>query len=426
MLVPHEPTDDPRIEWVTDLCRQVGRTEVYGSTFGTSLMAREYDGVVYLERVNIAESASQSARRLAARVGTWRAGSTVVDYVRRDGRSPTGGAFGRLGHERAAVVRHLSNSAVHNLISDALYRRARAVSIAPNLIICHDLLALGAGVRLKKLFGSRLIYDSHEFWPEADLISQPWEHRLTARHERRLIDHVDAVVTVSPPLASRLEALYRIEHVISCPNAAPFDPAVRVADPAPTSDDVKFLVQGRMAPRRGYEELLAAWHEVEDSNAVLYIRCPPNDHLDLLRQRHADLENQGRLVFLPAVAVDELVQAAVFADVGLIAYPAETKAHLEACPNKLSQFMQAGLAVLTNQLPYVQEVITRADCGLSFDLNDAATLVAGVNTLMRNRGRLSKMKSNARKAACEWFNWAQQSTEYALAIQRLYRAGRLC
>ncbi len=420
VLVPHEPTDDPRIQWVTDLCARVARTDVLGSTFSTALQAREYSGNVYLERVNIAENASLRVVDRANRLGGWYRFGSVQTYERNHGLRRNRGPLGFVQHQSAATLRHLANNASNSVFTDALYRRARALSIAPRLIICHDIYALAAGVRLKSVFNCRLIYDSHEFWPEADLISQTWQHGLVSRYEGRLIKQADAVVTVSPPLARRLEALYNRPHVISCPNAEPFDPDVRTSAIVSDTKVVKFLVQGRVAPRRGYDELLSAWERLDDERAVLYIRCPRSEHLQVLRARHARLEASGRVVILPPVSVDELVSAASFADVGLITYPAETKAHLEACPNKLSQFMHAGLAILANELPYVTSVTTRAQCGLSFDLNDPSSLVRAVRSILDNPAGLAEMKRNSRRAGEEWFNWECQSMEYASAIERLF------
>jgi len=54
MLVPHEPTLDPRIKWVTEMCARHGRTDIlcYTNTVD-SRPEREYDAVVYVERVNV-------------------------------------------------------------------------------------------------------------------------------------------------------------------------------------------------------------------------------------------------------------------------------------------------------------------------------------------------------------------------------------
>src|SRR5579859_3945751 len=77
MLVPHEPDLDPRVRWVLDLCRSVGRTEVIAATWRSTKPVVEYDGVVSIERVDYARSSSRAARALA------RAG------VRLEGLGPT-------------------------------------------------------------------------------------------------------------------------------------------------------------------------------------------------------------------------------------------------------------------------------------------------------------------------------------------------
>jgi glycosyltransferase involved in cell wall biosynthesis len=425
ILVPHEPSQDPRVGWVADLCRQIGRTDVLGATWSTEHQAREFDGTVYLERVNIAESASPAALARAARRARLGVRGPAQRYVaaegRRRGAGPGwNGLRTHVDHQAGAALRHLGNSASHALLSDALYRRGRALSIPPRVIVCHDIFALAAGVKLKRQFGSRLLYDTHEFWPEADLISQRWEQRLVEQRERGLIREADTVITVTPGLARHLEGLYGLPEVLSVPNAAPFEPAVLPSPQRPPGSPVRFLIQGRVAPRRGYEELLAAWRQVDDPRAVLMLRCPPDPYLSALTTRFADLVDQRRLLLLEPVDESDLISAATDADVGVIAYPAETMAHLFACPNKLSQFMHAGLAILTNQLPYVQEVVARSDCGLVFDINDPRSLLDAVMKLVDDPQLLSRMKANARHGGREWFNWERQSGPYRDALERLF------
>ena len=422
VLVPHEPTLDPRVMWVTDLCRSLGRTDVLGSTFSTELQAREFDGLVYTERVNIGESASPRTLRRAARRAAWSYWRPMQNYIATEGRPVEASLRRRAEIELGALIRHLANSASYDLLTEALYRRARALSVPPRLIVCHDIFALAAGVRLKGLFGSRLLYDSHEFWPEADLIGRPWQARLVQREEARLIRQADVVVTVTPPLARHLEELYGIANVLSVPNATPFEPAATGTPRPRRRDRFRFLVQGRAAPRRGFDELLTAWRSVDDPRAVLQLRCPKDPYLGVLMERYSDLISSGRVEVLDPVGENELVAAATAADVGIITYPAGSIEHRYACPNKLSQYMHAGLAVLANDLPFVNGVVERADCGDRFDIDDPASLVAAVRRFVDNPGRLREMKRNAHAAGRSWFNWEVQSIPYGEALEQLFVA----
>ncbi|RKH23102.1 glycosyltransferase, partial [Corallococcus sicarius] len=106
-----------------------------------------------------------------------------------------------------------------NLIVETLFVRGRTVSVRPRLIMCHDVYALVAAIRLKQLFGCPVVYDCHEVWAEGKLDSQWWEIEALAWIERLAIQHADHVITVSPPIVDYLKKTYGIERVTCAPNA---------------------------------------------------------------------------------------------------------------------------------------------------------------------------------------------------------------
>ena len=66
----------------------------------------------------------------------------------------------------------------------------------------------------------------------------------------------------------------------------------------------------------------------------------------------------GQIGLLPGSGPEDmLVAAAAEADIGVIPYRPLIRNDRFACPNKLSQYLHAGLMVVTNDLPYVKSVI---------------------------------------------------------------------
>ena len=161
-----------------------------------------------------------------------------------------------------ASIRHIvSNLRYFYMISRTLYRRTRSTSIVPSLVICHDLYALLAAVRLKRLYGCAVLYDSHELWPEAFIEARQWEKKVIAALERRAIRCADAVVTVTPQIARHLERLYTLNQVVTASNAEPFVMGGEASCHRPIEWPMEFLLQGRAAPGRRFESLLEACRE---------------------------------------------------------------------------------------------------------------------------------------------------------------------
>jgi len=433
MLVPHDPDDDPRVSWVIDLCTAQRPTEVYASTWSTNKVARTYAGRLYVERVNINEQASAAARLIALLLNGLVVLGPTVRYIAREGQSPvrrtaTGyldslrsrlsWILGMIDHQVGAAFRFVSALAYYNLIVSTLYQRARAASLRPALVVCHDIFALVSAVMLKQIWNCRVLYDSHEFWGDADMIAQTWEKRFATWFERRWIRKADVVITVSPPLARHLEKVYGIRNVISCPNAEPL-PARSAARTADVQLPLKFLLQGQAGPRRGIDSALDAWDQVDAKNAVLFVRCPENAYVTKLREAHRVAIQRGSIVFLDAVTEKQLVDAAAFADLGIIPYAPTSLSHTFACPNKLSQYMQAGLAILSSRLEYITKVLNEYDCGVTYDATDPQSLLAAITYLCSNLDKVAAMRANALKAAQDDFNWSVQSRHYANAIASL-------
>jgi len=284
----------------------------------------------------------------------------------------------------------------------------------PNVVHCNDLDTLLVGVLAKKHFGCRVVYDAHEFYPFSDPEGSWVDTTFFRLLEQFLIKRADAVVTVNHLLAEEFRKTYSLARVHSVPNAEPWldghrrPLCTRMTDLA--NGRVKFLFQGRYSPGRGVEELIRAWSGVDGKAAALFLRGPANIWSDNYIALAADLGLLNRSVyFLDAVTEDELVSAAAEADVGIITYKPDVGGYKFACPNKLSQYLHAGLLVLTNDLPYVREVLDNSKAGLSYNSTDPATLQKVVDRLVTDPEFLRRGRMNALNFARGEFNWQHYS-----------------
>jgi glycosyltransferase involved in cell wall biosynthesis len=297
------------------------------------------------------------------------------------------------------------------------YQALRAAP-RPDLIYCNDLDTVLAGTILKFRFGCKLIYDAHEFWAHADPESPRWEVRSFLFYERKLLRHVDAAFTVNHLLAQQMEAASGFP-VASLPNCEPIFAAAksdagltvrsRTGGQEPdrmSGDRVRFLFQGNFAPERGIHELLQLWRRVDPRKAVLFLRGPDNPD----RRRCLELAQRlgvlDQSVYFPEpVREYELIAAASEADVGVIPYKACTINYRFACPNKLSQYMQAGLAILANNLDFVRFVVERYGCGLTYDVNNEDSVLAAIHRLIDDEAFRRACGERAKEAAITEFNW---------------------
>lgn len=242
-----------------------------------------------------------------------------------------------------------------------LTARKDLLRFQPDLVIANDWRALPLASAAKRICGARIIYDSHEFAPEE--FADSWRWRLLARkHVVRIEDQhirqVDAVVTVSGGIADALAQRYDLTRPIVISNT----PAWQATKFRPTVSPITVLYHGAVVPRRGLETLIesvALWPD----NFRLVIRGPAqggfDQHLRSLAKPFGE-----RIALEPPVPADRLVFTAAQADIGIFLLSNSTTHARFAMPNKIFEYMQAGLMVISSDLPEIRSFLDERDCGV--------------------------------------------------------------
>ena len=280
----------------------------------------------------------------------------------------------------------------------------------PDIIHAHDPDSLLAAILLKAKYGCRIIYDAHEYGPDAYLI-RPKPRYLFFALERMLLKHVDAAVTVSPGLAEKYNARFHDLDFQVLPNASPRKDgdfvAPGVGEIAKLADGrVSVLFQGGFAKHRGVEWVIDEWARLDPKNAALFIRGPTNTYREVLIKCAQDTGLlQRSIYFLDSVSEDQLIAYASTADIGIIPYHSYVENHVGACPNKLSQYMLAGLAVMSTPLPYVEEVIGLAKCGIVYDDRKAGNFGEKLSRLLEDPAKTSALGQAGRNYAKSQYNY---------------------
>ena len=279
-----------------------------------------------------------------------------------------------------------------------------------DVIVCADLESLPAAIGLKEVWGCKVLFDSHEFWPFSYLEFRHWENEFWSRVECALARSADVCATVSVPLAKVLSGEYGVQFY-TLPNAVPLrdaplsDEVSEAISRREQSTVVKFLFQGNFAPGRGLDTLISNWGYVSEK-AILLLRGPDNSY----RQEMISLAQslglfEKTVFFVDAVREEELVRAALTADVGVIPYDPRNYANKFACPNKLSQYMAAGIPILANQLEYVSSIIEASNCGIAVNFLNHEKMISAVNYIVESYELRRQWGSSGRKYFESHFNW---------------------
>jgi glycosyltransferase involved in cell wall biosynthesis len=249
-----------------------------------------------------------------------------------------------------------------------MFRRSRIA-----VINCHALSTLPLGVWFKYATGARLVYDTHELETETHG-SRGRRQQLARLVERALIRQVDAVIVVSPSIEAWYRRAYGLEDVFLVRNV-PHRPAAgagpergvlrRALGLSP--EDLVFIYQGIFGSGRGIELMLEAWHQMPASHHLVFMGNGP------LEPAIAALARRAANVHLhPAVPLGEILNYTSGADVGVSLFEHTCLNYYYALPNKLFEYLFAGVPVIVSDFPDMAQVVDEFGCGWKTPVEPAA------------------------------------------------------
>ena len=234
---------------------------------------------------------------------------------------------------------------------------------------CNDIEAFVLGWCAQRLNPRlQLIYDCHEF--EAERNAKPAiERRMVAWLERRTIRKAKAVITVSPSIAEAYRERYG-RHGISEVHLVRNIPEPKPAQAGPGPDhfrtrfnipegDFIALYQGAFTHNRGLETALEAMRGLEDTGIHLVLM----GYGPLQSTVEEAAAEMSHVHVHPAVPYEAVLEHTRSADVGLVSVKPTCPSYLYCLPNKLFEYLLAGVPVLSNDLPDCRALVESLDAG---------------------------------------------------------------
>lgn len=282
-------------------------------------------------------------------------------------------------------------------------------------VIATDLDTLIPALVLKSVFGVPVFYDAHEYWAHSDVNSFEFEKCYWVALESRLVAFADYRQIVSPGLAALLSEQY--SSPFSClPNCEPWIPnrevSLKDSETVNGIEECNFLFQGGFAQGRGLDLLINAWSQT-CNHAILSLRGRDNLYKsELIALAETTGLMGSRILFPEPVDETEMINAASKADVGIAPYPPTNVLYANCSPNKISQYMAAGIPILANDTNFVREVVATSGCGVIVDFSRVKDLVLAVNRLTEDWRLREQLAAAGTKYYSETFNWQKASAPF--------------
>lgn len=283
-----------------------------------------------------------------------------------------------------------------------------------DIIHCNDLNALPIGI-LIKLFGRgvKVVYDCHEYETERGGVNNRLKW-LMKFFEKNLVRYVDEIITVSDSIAECYAKDYKITKpnlVLNCPSYTEqerFD-LFRQNLNIRTNQTI-FLYQGGFSSGRGIELLLEAFEGSGDEHVLVCMGYGPLE--PLIKEKSKTSNN---IFFHPAVSPDVLLNYTASADYGILFYEDTCLNHRYCSPNKIFEYLMAGLPVLTSNLYEMKRLVESEGVGIVAEANTVDGFRAAISaSLSQDYEEIQSNVFEARKKYC----WEEQEK----VIKEIYNA----
>ena len=284
------------------------------------------------------------------------------------------------------------------------------ISLDADAYHAHDLDTLWPAARAAKRRDVPLVYDSHEFWTEqSSLVDRSAIRTFWALLERRLIQRANRVIAVSPSIAKALEQRYGLEDIAVLRNLPhfkePVDSDLIRTELQLATDRPIVLYQGGFLTDNGLSEQIEAAAGFSKAALVL-IGDGPNEGLLKTQVAQSGLEN--RVYFIPRVPFHQLHAYTCSADLGLCLIKGAGKSFYYSMPNKLFEYLIAGLPVLASNFPEMRSVVDATGAGEAVDPQDVTAIRDCVERLLAD-AELRQQYANAARQAARHYNWERES-----------------
>jgi glycosyltransferase involved in cell wall biosynthesis len=137
-----------------------------------------------------------------------------------------------------------------------------------------------------------------------------------------------------------------------------------------------------------------------------------------LRNETMKLSGWSRVEYLGQVKRAELASALRRSFAGLVVFHPETN-HLHAQPNKLYEYMSAGLPLVVSDFPLWRELVEGIGCGICVDPLNPQAIAEAISFLDRNRDCAKAMGARGLSAVTREFNWEREQAGLIHLYQRL-------
>ena len=299
-----------------------------------------------------------------------------------------------------------------------------------DIISGHDYIALLIGwlSNVGKRHKAKLIYDSHEFELGHNAARSKFHCWCIYQIEHLLIKRWEFSIMVNDIIADEVQRIYRLqERPVVVRNIAQYweldqnqiNAAREMFCKRLHAPQNAFLVMyhGGVTFNRGIEKLLHAMTAVPDAYVVI-LGNGEKAYVNSLHALCESLHLTERVLFYPAVPLNELRNYVAAANVGVVLSDPANPNGVYSLPNKFFENIQSMTPLIANDFPTMAQLIDQYQIGLKVEPANEGELSKAIERMKSDQTLYAACKENLKRAK-EDLCWEKEKAVLVQAYSRV-------
>ncbi|MDL2262739.1 glycosyltransferase [Bacteroidales bacterium OttesenSCG-928-I21] len=269
-----------------------------------------------------------------------------------------------------------------------------------DIFLSNDLDTLLGNTLAAKIKKVKLVYDSHEFFTEVpELENTKFKKKIWLIIEKYSIKKTDASYTVCSSIAEIYNKKYGINMQVV--RNLPFKKNISISY---ENRENILLYQGTLNKERGIEILIKAMKHLPYCNLII----AGKGYLEKeLKNLAAELKLTDRIIFTGNICFNELHNITSKAKLGFSIEQGKSFNYYYALPNKIFDYIQAGVPIICSDFPEMKNIINTCNVGEILNMPTPEGLSLQVDELLNKPEKLKYYHDNC-LVAKEILNWENE------------------
>lgn len=297
-----------------------------------------------------------------------------------------------------------------------------AIKIKPDIIYAHDFFLPMAGWVISRLVGAKFVYDAHELIVPAGDKSLSKNENLFYKLESLVIKKADLIIAANPERSVVMMEHYGLVKLPTSVGNIPPIPQSSLNDRKITElfpdlkknnpGDMHILYMGDICLERGLQVILDAFEFLPPHFKLFFVGVGPD--FESLKAIASD-----RFKLIGQISHDKLFDVIRQTDIGYVTYSMKGLNNILCAPNKVFEYAQAGLPMVTTCQPTIKNMFSKYPVGelVGCDRNqvkpeqvaDAIQLIA--KNIERYKGNIPAFLAD--------YRWENESKKLIAAVEAL-------